>query len=442
MITSSKFDACGHSDEQPRSLLFSAPLRVLLLLTLLFSSTARGQNATVKQAGRIDLSGASVRGWQPATRTIGEVAPVAYDSPIVGTVFEPACGCDTVCDCPGTFEPVCGLEPSCGFEPGRGLEPGCGIETFEPGCGLEPSCGFDGCDGMNPNCDACVGGVPGFIDQLFPRLKVRWERYDFFAGVNGFTGPMNFANVSGTGTDRDGAGSFGFYEGYNRGYSLDFFGTDLAYQSGLRFTQTNLSGAGFTDESREQVFLTSGLFRRVDYGFQFGLVLDYQYEDWYFRSDLIQLRGELSWVTRERDVWGFKFAAGVDDDTALTSVIDDTGQIVRNNIAVESTTQYRLFHRQHFSNAGLFEGFVGWTENEDGLLGVEFDLPIHDNWMWNTSATYLIPNEGTALAGHTQEGWNLMIGFTYRPGGLRCGSRYSRPLMKVADNGTFLVDRR
>ncbi|MEM0926335.1 MAG: DUF6666 family protein, partial [Planctomycetota bacterium] len=211
---------------------------------------------------------------------------------------------------------------------------------------------------------------------------------------------------------------------------------------GLRFTQNNLSGAGFTDESRQQVFLTSGFFRKVDYGLQFGLVLDYQYEDWYFRSDLIQLRGELSWVTRQQHVWGLKFAAGVDDDTALTSVMNAAGQTIRNDIALEATTQYRLFHRQHLTGGGLFEGFAGWTENEDGLLGVELDLPIHPKLAWNTSATYLIPSEGTAQAGHTQEAWNLMIGITYRPGGLRCGSRYSRPLFKVADNGSFLVDRR
>ncbi|MEL7337961.1 MAG: DUF6666 family protein, partial [Planctomycetota bacterium] len=60
----------------------------------------------------------------------------------------------------------------------------------------------------------------------------------------------------------------------------------------------------------------------------------------------------------------------------------------------------------------------------------------------NTSATYLIPDEGARNLGNQEETWNLGIGFTYRPGGLRAGSRYDRPMFKVADNGSLLVGRR
>ncbi|MEO1615755.1 MAG: DUF6666 family protein [Planctomycetota bacterium] len=439
MITSSQFDARGLSRRIVGRLLVWGCIVAALPALISQTGAIATAGGPVKAAGRIDLSDAKPVRATAHQSQVGYVTPQAsprasqvQTTSHLGHVFEPACGCETVCDCPGVFEPACGLEPVCGTE-----------VLLEPGCGLE-ICETSGCDSMDPNCgcNVCAGGTQGFLDGLFPRLEVRWKRYDFFAGVSSFTGPMNFANVSGTGTDLDGAGSFGFYEGFNRGFSLGLFGSDLAYQSGVRFTQSNLSGAGFTDESRGQVFLTSGLFRRVDYGLQYGVVLDYQYEDWYFRSDMIQLRGELSWVTRAQDVWGFKFAAGVDDDTALTSVTDDAGQVVQNTIVLEPLTQYRIFHRQTLAGCGLFEGFVGWTDNDDGLLGMELDLPIHPNLMWNTSATYLIPSEGTAQAGHTEESWNLGIGLTFRPGGVRGGSRYSRPLFKVADNGSFLVDRR
>lgn len=395
--------------------------------------------------GRIDVSHA--RPIHSASRVNQPVVEqVGYFDQSIGCdsgVFDPVCGCESVCDCPVGqayrqvyADPHCGTEASCGLEPW--VEPGCGAE----GCTIA---GCDGCcDGMNPNCgcNVCRGGVRGFLDGLFPRLSIPWQRMDLYAGVTGHTGPMNFANVSATGNERVGAGSFGFYEGYNKGLSLKFFGTDLAYQSGARFLQSNLSGAGFTEDTRVQIFLTSGLFRRVDRGLQYGVVVDYLYDDWYYRGDLMQLRGELSWVMRNSHVLGLKFAAGVDDDTALTSVIDASGTVVRNQIAFEATTQYRLFYRQQLARCGLLEGFAGWTDNDDGLLGMELDLPIHGNLLWNTSATYLIPNEGTGNGGQIQEGWNLMIGFTYRPGGLRSGSRYDRPLMKVADNGTMLVDRK
>ncbi len=109
---------------------------------------------------------------------------------------------------------------------------------------------------------------------------------------------------------------------------------------------------------------------------------------------------------------------------------------------MEAMTQYRLFYRQRLARLGACEGFAGWTDNDDGLLGMEIDLPIHGNLLWNTSATYLIPNEGTSNGGNQEEGWNLAFGVTYRPGGLGGQSRYSRPLLKVADNGTMMVDRK
>jgi hypothetical protein len=296
---------------------------------------------------------------------------------------------------------------------------------------LNPSCG----------CDAC-GGIGGFIDGFFPRIGIQWHRFELFGGVNGFTGPMNFANISSTDTDRTGTGSFGFYEGFNQGRKLHFFAEELAFQSGVRFTQSNLSGAGFSDERREQIFVTSGLFRRVDYGFQPGVVLDYLYDDWYYRGDLMQIRGELGWVRPNADVFGLKFATGVKDDDATTSVIDSSGATVRNNIRFKALNQYRLFYRGRVGKYGSCEGFLGWTDNDDGILGFDSDLPIKGNLAWNTSATYLIPYEGRKSGGNIEESWNLSIGFTFYPGRSGARSGYTSPLLKVADNGSLMVDRK
>ncbi|MEM6365711.1 MAG: DUF6666 family protein [Planctomycetota bacterium] len=361
----------------------------------------------------------------------------------------------------GSIQRVSYLDPGCGLEPGCGVgfaESSCGCET-PCDCPLEPSCGIGGCDasgcdvigcdaigcdaiGCGPGgCDACDPGVRCFIDGLFPRLSVQWDRFEFFGGVMGFTGPMNFANTSGTGVDRRGVGSFGFYEGFNKGNSLRFFETDLAAQYGVRFTQANLSGAGFTDETRQQAFITSGVFRRVDYGLQYGMVIDHLYDDWYYRGNVSQIRGELSWVTKRSHVLGLRYAAGIDDDSSLTTVTDLTGAVIRNNVQFEAMNQYRLFYRQRMAQCGMLEGYAGWTDNDDGLLGMNLDLPIHGNLMWNSSATYLIPNDGTASDGFIQEGWNISLGITFRPGGLRGQSRHNRPLFKVADNGSLMLDR-
>jgi hypothetical protein len=70
------------------------------------------------------------------------------------------------------------------------------------------------------------------------------------------------------------------------------------------------------------------------------------------------------------------------------------------------------------------------------------NLPLRRKVVLTTSATYLIPSEGSNSGGHEEEGWNIAIGLIYRPGGPRGCGRYCRPMFDVADNGSFLVDRR
>ncbi|TWU22024.1 hypothetical protein Pla52o_30720 [Novipirellula galeiformis] len=367
--------------------------------------------------------------------------------------------CGPVCDC---GEVSCGVEPGYGYEVGCGAEygePGCGVEACsschgEPVCGMEAmgyqdaSCGMESIGGAY--CDSCGGGgcdsccgvqtYPLFL----PLLRVNWCRFDFFAGVQGFNGPMNFANVDGgNGPARAGSGSFGFYEGFNEGRSLKpLFGWDMSAQLGVRATQSNLSGAGFSDEQRDQVFITAGLFRRVDYGLQYGLVFDYLRDDWFYQADLTQLRGELSWKEHGCHVYGFQFMTSQSDDTSTTSVRDATGATFSSSISMESTDQYRLFYRRLLHNSGSWEAFAGWTDRDDGLLGASMTLPLRQKLALSAGATYLIPNEGTNSIGYQEESWNIGLGLVYRPGGSLGAGRYSRPMFDVADNGTFMVDRK
>jgi hypothetical protein len=290
-----------------------------------------------------------------------------------------------------------------------------------------------GCDDCNPEIDK--------IPFCLPVLRMHWKSFDFFAGVQGFKGPMNFANTGGN--QRDGSGSFGFYEGFNEGRSLRrWCGWDMAAQLGLRATQSNLSGASFTTETRNQVFVTGGLFRRVDYGLQYGVVIDYLNDDWYFQGDLIQLRGELSWRTHGCHVWGFRYHAGLNDDTSTTFVRDGAGGTFNSLVNFEPTDQYRFFYRRLLNQSGQWNCFAGWTDRDDGIVGSNLSLPLRRNIVLSTGATYLIPSEGTNSGGHEEEGWNIALGLIYRPGGPKGCGRYCRPMFDVADNGSFLVDRK
>lgn len=364
--------------------------------------------------------------------------------------------CGPVCDCGECVTEIgCGIEqPRVFFEVGCGIESlfsrcrgcqqgcdECGGGSFQPGemyiegdgCGMEvmTDCG---CDACNP-CDS--------EPTLLPRIRFNWCRYEFFAGVQGHTGPLNHIGITNpnNGTEQTGSGSFGFYEGFNRGKSMNrLLGLDIATQIGVRGTQNNLSGTAFSTDTRHQVFVTAGFFRRVDYGVQYGLVLDYMNQDWYFQSNSLQLRGELSWRARECDTYGFQFMAGVREETISATIIDQTGSPLSNDFRIKPTDQYRFFYRRPLARNGEYELMAGWTDNQDGLLGASFNMPLTHHCSLSSGATYLIPHEGTNTGGFAEENWNISLGLVYRPGGPRGCGRYCRPLFDVADNGTFMLD--
>ncbi|MGV3484622.1 MAG: DUF6666 family protein, partial [Planctomycetaceae bacterium] len=296
-----------------------------------------------------------------------------------------------------------------------------------------------------PSCRGACG--TDYYNFCLPIFRVQWCRFEFFAGVNSFTGPANYANTAAPSATapadaRVGSGSFGFYEGVNEGRSLKrLLGLDLAAQLGVRATQSGLSGAEFTDDTRNQVFVTGGLFRRVDFGLQYGVVVDYLNDDWWFHNDLVQLRGELSWNDGCMREFGYQFMAGVDDSTSDTSVITATGTRFRGTVSFEPTDQHRLFFRQSTGGGGQYYAFVGGTSQSDGLLGAGMMTAARRGFAFQAGTAYLIPNEGRGNGGNENESWNLSMGFIYRPGGKQACGRYCRPMFDVADNGTFMVDR-
>ena len=394
-----------------------------------------------------------MRGGSPAPH---EMEPVHVETvQQSGFAGSYASHCDPVCDCG-----ECVTEIGCGLDQRRGFfEVGCGIESLFSRChGCQSGC--NECDGImhdlpgtylegdgcgmellgDCGCDACnpCNDEP----TLLPRIRFNWCRYEFFGGVQGHTGPLNHVAIdTGNGIDRTGSGSFGFHEGFNRGKSMNrLLGLDMATQFGVRGTQNNLSGTAFTTDTRHQVFVTAGVFRRVDYGVQYGLVLDYLNQDWYFQSNSLQLRGELSWRTRECDTYGFQFMAGVREETVSASIIDETGTTLSADVGLKPTDQYRFFYRRPLARNGEYDMMVGWTDNKDGLLGANFTMTLSHHCSLRSGVTYLIPYEGKNSGGYEQENWNISVGLVYRPGGPRGCGRYCRPLFDVADNGTFMLD--
>ena len=224
--------------------------------------------------------------------------------------------------------------------------------------------------------------------------------------------------------------------------------SDLAMQFGLSANFSNFEGATFannaalatTTDNRYQMFVTWGIFRRVDWGLQGGVVLDYLRDDWYANMDMAQLRGEMSWVYPCAHEIGFWFAASMNTG-------NDTGQILINGVPTnvaegwEATDMYAFFYRLRFAERGG-EGrwFGGFTGDGDGLVGADIWLPINNNWSFQADYTYLLPKDTPGVAGNQNECWNVSFNMVWTPG--FCSDPYNRPLFNVANNGSFIAKRR
>lgn len=249
-----------------------------------------------------------------------------------------------------------------------------------------------------------------------------------FAGVTGFTGPVN----------RGSTGSFGFTEGGNVSGRFLF---DLGWQAGARVVHSNLSGADFTQDSRTQLFGTAGLFRRVDWGLQYGLALDYLHDDWNYKANLEQLRGEIGWQFPTQTDVGFWFTAGVRDDERVRSLFG-RGLKTLETDAFRVTDIYAFYARRQFHDLGAARLSAGFTSQSHAFVGADATIPVGNHWALQTSFSYLVPRQGPQDLGFARESWNLSLQIVWYPGCRRnCGDNYYMPLFDVADNGRFFVDR-
>lgn len=303
----------------------------------------------------------------------------------------------------------------------------------DPNFGDPACCGPCGSNACGPGWGGWGGCLWIPICVFVPRPPL--EGFEAFGGVQGFTGPAN----------RGGAGSFGFHEGFNWGIPLGGF---LAGQWGANWTQSNFDGNYLTSDRRNQTFVTAGLYRRIDWGLQGGLVVDYLHDDWDYRADLTQLRGELSWLWCGCNEIGFWFTAGINDanDIAIRRPIaSNNGDTIRftsttSTLAVNEI--YAFFFRRQFASGGQGRVFGGFTGHGQGLVGGDAQLPLNPYWSLRTNFIYAVPTgEDTSNDPRfTRESWNVGISLVWTPCARSASCpTYSRPLFNVADNGTFLT---
>ena len=285
---------------------------------------------------------------------------------------------------------------------------GCGADCYDGG-----QCG-EVCD---TGCGTCAVGC-------CPRTGLR--QLSLLAGVHGFKGPV----------DRGINGNFGFHEGVNWGAPLVMCST-VGYQVGFQGVHSNFEGDQVTGAlrggTRNQLFLTAGLFRRpVCQGIQWGVVFDHLHDAYHFgTTDLTQVRTEMSWVSCNRWELGFWGAFGTSEDELATR----QGTLVPTDL-------YAFFYRFPFTAGGNGRFWTGFSGNGDAIVGAGLAVPLGGSLTLENNFNYLVSSEGPAHGDQSEESWGVAIQLVWYPGkNARCSlvSPY-RPVMSVADNSVFMVD--
>lgn len=303
---------------------------------------------------------------------------------------------------------------------------------------IDGCCGGDDCGGIGDGCCNDCGSIydPRDCgineDCWFGGLGTILCNTEYFAGVQAFKHQV-FQDP--TGAPQPDNCSFGAHFGFNTGMPLYRLTCGLfSGQVGVNFVNSNLEDGVFATGDRQQTFVTAGLFRRVDYGLQFGAVADILHEEFISTLDIVQMRAELSWVFPTGSNFGFRWTDNVQDDTGFV------GGVFLPNISGQSIDTYRAFYRFTCCRSGYVEFFVGRSDEQHTIWGADLDIPLHNRMAFYAGFNYLAPDDVLPLTDN--EAWNLQMGLTFRPRGNDWYKFYHRPLFKVANNGSMVLSRR
>ena len=105
---------------------------------------------------------------------------------------------------------------------------------------------------------------------------------------------------------------------------------------------------------------------------------------------------------------------------------------------------FALFYQRRFTGGGRGRVWAGVSGNGDAIFGLDGTVPIGTSWALENNFTCLFPKQGPRSGGQAEESWSVSIQLVWCPGraARRLFSNRYHPLLYVADNSWFLVDRR
>ena len=239
----------------------------------------------------------------------------------------------------------------------------------------------------------------------------------------------------------NGAGSFGFGEGFNWSTPITPQGTITA-QYGIRAVQGDI----FSRSARSQCFMTAGIFKRFDFTpVHGGVAVDWLHDHSHFGSvDLRQMRCELSARSFRNLEYGFIGGFDVFQDRPTTSRINRLafrrGLGVLGGV-VDVQDFYLFFVRKHLDSGGQVELRCGSTERGDFIFNALGEVTINDRLAINGGISVLAPSEGHSIHGNYRENWSMSLGIVlyFRGGAIHRHTNLYRPMFDVAGNNSFFT---
>ncbi len=358
--------------------------------------------------------------------------------------FEPSYSCINNDDYapvspPSPFQPLGGDAPfSCNLFHGKPAQADPFDDPACPGCAPTPNAGgnpwFPGTgwytDGSSTYRGNVFEGRSKCLSWIWKHNSAQymWENFHLFAGPQGFK----------SSTDLFQDGNFGTHEGLNWGMPVwDDIG--LGYQKGFQLTQNNWNGGtgtGVANHYRSQVFVTAGLFHRPinGNGIQGGVAVDFLNDNYYAKTNLTQLRFELSYLGPRHNEIGFFSTQHLDSSSGISPY-------TLHPTTFQATNQYNAFVRRNFASGANGRLWGGVTGSGDGIVGGDATLYLSERWALQSAFNYLIPKHDATIPPTLREDLALTINLMWWPGYRTPASRYNpyRQLFNVADNTTFLI---
>jgi hypothetical protein len=272
---------------------------------------------------------------------------------------------------------------------------------------------------------ACDSGDTGICDNL-----------SLFGTFEGFKGPVDLGDHN---------GNFGFRIGANWAYPV-WEACGLGVQLGTAATWADFEGTELSgSDDRFQSFTTLGLFQRLDCGVNWAVAYDFLWDDYYVHINLRQLRAQVGYELGCDDEIGIWATMSDNGDRSDIDIIDpDTGLPVTTPVHFDAMNQSSLFWRHTWCNSAETRVWAGLADDHgEWVFGGDFRVPLSDQCALIGEANFIKPSASGFPVGASEEIWSLSMGIAIYPKHTATHAGYSRyaPLLPVANNGTFAVDR-